>query len=67
MKSNKNIGSDERSEISEKVYSLMRYRVLLDYLVRGKKEDWSKKLDVLYKPEFFDAMKSSEIPEYVFD
>lgn len=45
----------------------MRYRILLDYLARGKTHDWEKKLDLLYKPEFFDAMKSSEIPEYVFD
>lgn len=36
LKSHKSLGSDERSEISEKVYALMRYKILLDYLVRGK-------------------------------
>ena len=53
LKSNKSLGSDERSEIAEKVYALMRYKVLLDYLARGNHHNWDTKIDLLFKPEFF--------------
>lgn len=43
----------------------MRYKILLDYLVRGKEYDWDRKIDLLYKPVFFEAMKLPEIPEYI--
>ena len=44
----------------------MRYKILLDYLVRGREDDWERKLGLLYKNQFYDAMNSPEVPEYCY-
>jgi hypothetical protein len=43
FRTHKSVGSNERSEISEKVYAMLRYSVLLDHIVR-KDRSWEKKL-----------------------
>lgn len=62
FRTHKSVGSNERSEISEKVYALLRYSVLLDYMVKGDRA-WDKKLEAIFTPYFYEAKdRDSKIP-----
>lgn len=60
---NKSITNIDREFINEQVYSLIKYKGLLDFLTRGK-IDWNKRIDVFYEPDFESQKKNVNLPPH---
>lgn len=54
FRTHKSVGSDERAEISEKAYALMRYSVLLERIVSNPRS-WEQKLEAIFTKHFYDV------------
>lgn len=64
FRSHKSVGSDERAEISEKVYALLRYSILLERLVSNPRS-WEQKLEAIFTKHFYDVKeKDTRLPLY---
>ncbi|MEI8125578.1 MAG: RsmB/NOP family class I SAM-dependent RNA methyltransferase, partial [Parachlamydiaceae bacterium] len=74
LRNHKAIGSKDRGYIAETIYSMMRWKGLLDYLA-GESPSWEKRLDLYLCPSFGDAKYRQDIPlhdrlsfpKYLFD
>lgn len=64
FKARKAVGSKDRPFISDAVYTMVRWRGLLDYLC-GSNPDWAKRLDVYLKWDLPALKKRTEIPMHI--
>lgn len=74
FKSHKSLGPNDRLKISDSIYSLIRYKDLLDY-GNSKKFGWEKRIEVLAGNQIPELQRNSSIspwkrlsvPRYLYD
>lgn len=64
FRSNKALGSKDRGYIAETIYSMVRWKSLLDYIC-GSNPDWEKRLEAFTKFDAKDYLDKEEIPLHV--
>ncbi len=66
FKQNKALGSKDRKKISEILYSLVRWRGLLDYLIpSGSPRNWEHRLEAYKKHSLTDYLQQDHIPLHI--
>lgn len=61
MKTQKNLGSHDRSIIQENVYGAIKHKIFLDAISK-KPVTWQSRVDSLYSDSFFQNKKNSDFP-----